>query len=104
MRRIAATLAVVALLFSAGSALADDTSEANELFVEAVKLVNSAENVEDPIEKADALEEVLSKLNEIIDDHPSSDLAVKLISGQRIETISLKGTTPSHMHHARLTG
>jgi hypothetical protein len=36
MRCIAATLALVALLFSAGSALADDTSAANELFVEAV--------------------------------------------------------------------
>ena len=41
MRRILATLVVVALLFSAGATLADDTSEANELFVEAVKLVNT---------------------------------------------------------------
>jgi len=37
MRRIAATLAVVvALLLGAGATLADDTSEANKLFVEAV--------------------------------------------------------------------
>ena len=48
MRRVVATLAVVALLFSAGATLADDTSEANELFVEAVKLVNSAEKAEGP--------------------------------------------------------
>ena len=49
MRRIAATVAVVgALIFSVGSTLADDTSEANELFVEAVKLVNSAEKAEGP--------------------------------------------------------
>jgi hypothetical protein len=72
MRRIAATLAVVALLFSAGATLADDTDEANELFVEAVKLLNSAENIEDPIEKSDALEEALRKLNEIVDDYQSS--------------------------------
>ena len=37
MRRILATLAVVgALLFSAGSAWADDKPEANKLFVDAV--------------------------------------------------------------------
>ena len=91
MRRIAATLTVVeALIFSVGSTLADDTSEANELFVEAVKLVKSVENAEGSIEKAVVLEEALSKLNEIVDDYPSSDLAVKLISGQSVGGISLE--------------
>jgi len=93
MRNLAATLAVVgALLFSVGSSLADfddDTASANELFVEAVKLVKSVENAEGPIEKAVVLEEALSKLNEIVDDYPSSDLAVKLISGQDTGSISL---------------
>jgi hypothetical protein len=60
------------------------------LFVEAVKLVKSIENVEGLEEKAVVLEEVLGKLNEIIDDYPSSDLAVKLISGQNIGAISLE--------------
>ena len=32
MKRIAAILIAITLLFSAGSALADDTSEANKLF------------------------------------------------------------------------
>jgi hypothetical protein len=41
MKKLAATLAVVALLFGAGDTLAGDTNEANELFVEAVKLVNT---------------------------------------------------------------
>jgi len=92
MRRILATLAVVvALLFSAGATFADDTSEANKLFVEAVKLVKSVEDIRDPIEKAAALEEALRKFNEIVDDYPSSDLAVKLISGQSVGDISLKG-------------
>ena len=93
MRRIVATLAVIALLFSAGSAWADfddDTASANELFVEAVKLVKSVENAGGPIEKAEVLEEALSKLNEIVDDYPSSDLAVKLISGQDTGSISLE--------------
>jgi len=89
MRRIVATLAVIALLFSVGSAWADDNSEANKLFVEAVKLVNSAENIEDPIKKADALEEALAMLNEIVDDYPTTDLAVKLISEQSVGIISL---------------
>ena len=94
MGRIIATLAVVgALLFSAGSTLADfddDTASANELFVEAVKLVNSSENVEELEEKVAILEEAFGKLNEIVDDYPSSELAVKLISGQRIGAISLE--------------
>ena len=90
MRRILATLAVVgALLFSAGSTWADDNSEANELFVEAVKLVKSAEIAEELEEKTDSLEEALGKLNEIVEDYPSTDLAVKLISGQSVGIISL---------------
>nr|ANO58283.1 Sel1 domain protein repeat-containing protein [uncultured Alphaproteobacteria bacterium] len=92
MGRIAATLAVIALLFSVGSAWADDNSEANELFVGAVKLVKSADEIEDdPIEKAAVLEEALGKLNEIIDNYPSSDLAVKLISGQSVGNITFEG-------------
>ena len=90
MRRVAATLAVVALLFSAGATLADDTSEANELFVEAVKLVKPAANVVGYEEKAAVLEEALAKLNKIVDDYPSSELAARLISGQRIGAISLE--------------
>jgi len=92
MGRIVAILAVIALLFSVGSAWADDNSEANKLFVEAVKLVNSAEDLKRGSEgKAVALEEALRKLNEIIDDHPSSDLAVKLITNQDIGDTSLRG-------------
>ena len=90
MHRIAATLAVVALLFSGGATLAHDTSEANELFAEAVKLVNSAENVEGLEEKVVVLEEALSKLNEIVEDYPSSDLAIKLANGQETGGISLE--------------
>ena len=90
MRRIVAILAVIALLFSAGSALADETSEANKLFVEAVKLVKSAEGEKSFEKTLSVMEEALSKLNEIVDDYPSSDLAVKLISGQSVGGISLE--------------
>ena len=72
----------------------EDTGAANKLFVEAVKLVKSAERYKYYIkEHADALEEALRKLNEIVDDYPSSDLEDKLISGQDIGSISLQGVT-----------
>jgi hypothetical protein len=93
MRRILATLAVVgALLFSAGSAWADfdDDSGANKLFVEAVKLVKSAEGEKSFEKTLSVIEEALARLNKIIDDYPSSDLAAKLISGQSVGGISLE--------------
>ena len=90
MKKLAATLADVALLFSAGSALADDTSEANKLFVEAVKLVKSAEGEKSFEKTLSLLEEALARLYKIIDDYPSSDLAVKLISGQSVGGVSLE--------------
>ena len=52
--------------------------------------MKSVANVEGLEEKADVLEEALSKLNEIVDDYPFSDLAVKLISGQNTGAISLE--------------
>ena len=61
MRRIAATLAVVgALLFSAGATLADDTGESNKLFVEAVKLVKSAEGEKSFEKTLSVMEEALA--------------------------------------------
>lgn len=90
MRRIAATLSVIALLFSAGATLADDTDEANRLYIEAAKLIKLAENIEGFGEKAEVLEEALSLLNKIVDDHPSTNLAVKLLNGQDTEGISLE--------------
>ncbi len=62
----------------------EDTAAANKLFVEAARLAKSAANIE-----AVVWEDVLRKLNKIIDDHPSSWLAVKLISGQNTGSISL---------------
>ena len=84
----------------------EDTAAANKLFVKAVKLVKMAENAEALHEwrkglfnlrtprskKADALLLALRKLNEIIDDYPSTDLAVKLIS-EDTGSISLEGVS-----------
>ena len=75
------------------SQIEEDTAAANKLFVEAFQLVKRAENVAGLEEKAEVLEEALRKLNEIVDDYPSTDLAVKLISGQDTGSISLEDVT-----------
>ena len=90
MRRIAAILIAITLLFSAGATLADDTASANKLFVEAVKLVMSAEGEKSFEKTLSVMEEALARLYKIIDGYPSSDLAVKLISGQSVGGISLE--------------
>jgi hypothetical protein len=90
MRRIAAILIAITLLFSAGATLADDTASANKLFVEAIKLVKSAEGEKSFEKTLSVMEEALARLYKIIDDYPSSDLAVKLISGQSVGGISLE--------------
>ena len=90
MKRITAILIAITLLFSAGATLADDTASANKLFVEAVKLVKSAEGEKSFEKTLSVMEEALAKLNKIIDDYPSSDLAVKLINGQDTGSISLE--------------
>ena len=71
-----------------------DRAAANKLFVEAVQLVKTAE--EEGLTEhrrphmAEALEESLAKLNEIFEDYPSTDLAVKLITNQNIGDTSLE--------------
>ena len=71
-------------------ALADDTSSANRVLVETVKLLQSAERTLSVDAKLGRLETVQHNLRTIIDHHPSSDLAVKLITGQAIGNISLE--------------
>lgn len=66
------------------SQFVEDTAAANKLFVEAARLANSADKIEAVI-----WEDVFRKLNKIIDDYPSSELAVKLISRQDTGGISL---------------
>jgi len=56
IKRIAAILIAITLLFSAGATLADDTGEANKLFVEAMQLSMSTEDEGSLEKKAAALE------------------------------------------------
>ena len=82
-------LLFVLLYLTAMPASADDTAEANRLFVESVKLLLQADALDADTDKLPLLEQALSKLNGIIDQHPSSDLAVKLITNQSIGDISI---------------
>ena len=70
---------------------ADDPAQANRLLVEAVRLIQAAEAEKAATEKLALLETALAKLNEIVEDHPTTDLAVKLITGQEIGNLSLAG-------------
>ena len=102
MSTLVATLAVIALLLGAGATLADDTSAANKMFVEAMQLSLSAEDEESLEKKAVALEASLAKLNKIFDEYPSTELAVKLISGQEIGDISLEDVAKAAKGTVRL--
>ena len=72
---------------------ADDSAQANRLLVEAVKLMQAAEQEQPASEKLAKLQSALGKLNQIVDDHPSSDVAVKLITDQEIGSLSLAKLT-----------
>ena len=64
---------------------------ANELVVEAGRLILSAERAATPEQAISLLEEAQRKLELITEVHPSSDMAVKLATGQGIGTVSLAG-------------
>ena len=80
---------VCAMFLSVVSASADESAKANKLLVEAARLTQSLSTNQTLTEQLTILEEALAKLNEIVEKHPSTDLAVKLITGQEIGDISL---------------
>lgn len=80
---------ICALSLAVVPASADDAAQANKLLVEAVKRIQAAGTKQTPSEQIPLLEEALDKLNEIVEQHPTNDLAVKLITGQQIGNISL---------------
>ena len=67
-----------------------DTARANELFVEAAKLMMKSQDPESKSLTQDWLEEGFHCLTKIIENYSSTDLAVKLISGQSVGGISLE--------------
>jgi len=77
------------LCLSAVTVSADDPAQANRLLVEAMKSLQAAEKEQEAAQKLALQKSALAKLNEIVDNHPSSDLAVKLITNQEIGSLSL---------------
>ena len=82
---------VVCALLVSHPTRASDESRANRLFVEAAKLIQAAEEEAVATRKLELLKDAKRKLEAIVDRHPSSRLAVELVSGQKIGTISLPG-------------
>lgn len=85
---IARLLLIAILCLSVAPAAADNPAQANRLLVEAAKLFRQANQAE-TANRLTLLEGAFAKLNEIIEAHPSSDLAVRLITDQPIGILSL---------------
>lgn len=81
-------LLVCALTLSVVPASADDSAQANRLLVEATKSFHQA-NHAGTAQRLDLLQSALAKLNEIVEAHPSSHLAVQIITDQQIGILSL---------------
>ena len=82
---------------------ADDTAQANHLLVEAIGLLQAAEREPSADGKYRLLKQAHDNLVAIIERYPSTDLAVKLATGQRIGNLSLE-TVRSAMNQARGAG
>ena len=82
---------VIAILLSVAPAFADDDARANRLMVEAVGLIGAAEKEPSAEERFRLLHRAHELLLDIVERHPSTALAVKLATGQRIGTVSLAG-------------
>ena len=93
---------VVAFVFClvASSGLADDVAPANRLLVEAVNLVRASELEPSAEGKFALLKRAHDNLLSIVEHHPTTDLAVRLATGQWIGNISLTSVREA-MNRAR---
>ena len=89
------------LCLLAWPSLADDAARANRLMIDAVNLIRASEREPAAGEKFRLLKQAHDNLVEIIDRHPSTDLAVKLATGQRIGDVTLSGVRKA-MEQARV--
>ena len=82
------------------SLCADDSAEANRLMIEAVKHIQDADLEPSAQGKFALLNRAYDKLLSIVEHYPSTDLAVKLATGQRVGHISLEAVRQA-MERAR---
>lgn len=83
---VAAFLAAVCLTFPTQGKAGD--AEANALFVEAVSAMKSMDQASGIHEELDILNQALANLDMIVTEHPSSNLAVSIVTGQTIGTVN----------------
>ena len=79
---------------------ADDNARANRLMVEAVGLIEAAGNEPSAEERYRLLRTAHELLTDIVERFPSTDLAVRLATGQRIGSVSLAEVREA-MHEAQ---
>ena len=91
MKKCFLVLSVLCLLVLSAPGMADEAPRANRLMVEAVRLVQSSELEASAEAKYALLKKAYDNLLAIVQHHPSTELAVKLATGQRIGNISLAG-------------
>ena len=84
-------------------AFGDDNAQANRLMVEAVGLIAAAERGPSAQERYRLLQRAHELLLDIVERHPSTELAVKLATGQRVGTVSLAGVREA-LDEARVAG
>ena len=83
----AAILAVAVAV--ASTAQADDRTEANRLFVEAIRINGEAAASQDLARRAALYQRALQRLERIVAEHPGSDIAVRLVSNDNLGGLSL---------------
>ncbi len=72
-----------------GQGESNDTSRANRLMIEAINAMNASKREPSAEGKHNLLRQAFDKLEEIVERYPSTDLAVKLATGQRVGNVSL---------------
>ena len=75
---------VFTLCLSAAPAAADDSTEANKIFVEAMGLIQGALEKPEGLPYLEDLEGGIARLKAIMEKYPGSDLAVRLVSGDPV--------------------
>ena len=84
-------------------ATVDDEGRANRLMIGAIKAMEAAEIEPSAQGKYDLLRQAFGNLTKIVDHFPSTELAVKLATGQRIGNMSLPGVRKA-MEQSRVAG
>lgn len=87
--KLIALLAITLMTLRPSASWADNASKANITFIEMTVALTKLEAVEDPQERLNGIQSVIDGLENIVTSYPSTELAVKLASGQSIGSVNL---------------